>query len=71
VLVFALAGEGAGVVLAMVLLQTGFGLAAALACIPACGGIGLLLAALVNTLPHRRGGRAPALLSPTQDRNGM
>jgi hypothetical protein len=70
-LVFALAGEAVGVILALILLQTGFGLAAALACVPACGGIGLLLAALVNALPRRRGGRAPALLSPTQDRNGM
>lgn len=70
-LVFALAGEAAGVILAFVLLQAGFGLAAALACVPACGGAGLLVAVLANTLSRRRVGTAPALLSSTHHRNGM
>ncbi len=70
-LVFALAGEAVGVVLAVLLVREGFGFAAALACVPACGGLGLLLAALTNALPRRRAAPAAASLSSTHNRNGM
>lgn len=70
-LIFALAGEGVGTVMALLMVQADFGFAAALACVPVCGGLGLLLAALANALPQHRTGPAAPPLSSAPNRNGM